>query len=105
MKFLTNATLRHTAASWMAQAHVDFAVIARYLGRSNRRTTERVYAHHNPDYLKSAVEALDFGMHMKRQTILTVPSQKTESSEPILSPWKTVVGATGIEPVTPTMSR
>lgn len=50
-------TLRHTAASWMAQKGVSFPVIARYLGHADSRTTERIYAHHAPDYLRSAVES------------------------------------------------
>lgn len=52
-------TLRHTAASWMAQKGVAFPVIARYLGHADSRTTERVYAHHSPDYLQAAADALD----------------------------------------------
>ncbi|MEI7609162.1 MAG: site-specific integrase [Rhodospirillaceae bacterium] len=52
-------TLRHTAASWMVQRGVSFAVVARYLGHASSATTERVYAHHAPDYLAPARDALD----------------------------------------------
>lgn len=52
-------TLRHTAASWMAQKGVSFAVMARYLGHTDSRTTERIYAHHAPDYLQEAADSFD----------------------------------------------
>ena len=52
-------TLRHTAASWMAQKGVAFPVIARYLGHADSRTTERIYAHHAPDYLKAAADSFN----------------------------------------------
>lgn len=60
MPDVTPHTLRHTAASWMVQRGVSFPIVARYLGHSDSRTTERVYAHHAPDYLLSAIEALDY---------------------------------------------
>lgn len=50
-------TLRHTAASWMAQNSVPFPIIARYLGHKNSRITEETYAHHAPDYLKAASDS------------------------------------------------
>jgi len=56
---VTPHTLRHTAATWMAQAGTPMLVISRYLGHSDSRTTERVYAHHSPEYLESARTALD----------------------------------------------
>lgn len=52
-------TLRHTSASWMAQRRVPFPLIARFLGHTDSRITERIYSHHNPDYLNAAAEALD----------------------------------------------
>lgn len=52
-------TLRHTAASWMAQKGVPFPKIARYLGHRNSRTTEEIYAHHAPDYLRDAADSYD----------------------------------------------
>lgn len=50
-------TLRHTAATWMAQAGVPLSTIAGILGQSIARTTER-YIKHHPDYLRSGVDAL-----------------------------------------------
>jgi integrase len=50
-------TLRHTAATWMAEAGVPIAMIAQMLGQTIHRTTER-YIKHHPDYLRDAMEAL-----------------------------------------------
>ncbi|MBI1206883.1 MAG: tyrosine-type recombinase/integrase [Azospirillum sp.] len=55
---VTPHTLRHTCASWLAQSGVPFPVIARYLGHAGSRRTERIYAHHAPDYLKAATDAI-----------------------------------------------
>lgn len=63
---VTPHTLRHTCASWLAQSGVSMMVIARYLGHKDSRTTERVYAHHSPDYLRQATEALDSGARRGR---------------------------------------
>jgi integrase len=59
LKNVSPHTLRHTAASWMAQKGVAFPVIARYLGHADSRTTERIYAHHAPDYLKAAADSFN----------------------------------------------
>lgn len=66
MPDVTPHTLRHTAASWMVQRAVPFPVVARYLGHSSSRTTERVYAHHAPDYLLEAARALDYGPSVRK---------------------------------------
>lgn len=52
--------LRHTAAVWMAEAGRPMSEIAQYLGHSDSRITERVYARYSPDYLRHAVEALSW---------------------------------------------
>jgi integrase len=57
-KSVTPHTLRHTAASWMAEAGVPMSEIAAVLGHRDSRTTERVYAKYSPDYLQKAVRAL-----------------------------------------------
>lgn len=54
----TPHVLRHTAAVWMAEARVPMTEIARYLGHSDSRITERVYAVHTPDHLRKAAAAL-----------------------------------------------
>ena len=56
---VTPHTLRHTAATWMAQAGVPIWIISKYLGHTTTRTTERIYAHHNPQFLLEAKRALD----------------------------------------------
>ena len=55
---VTPHTLRHTAASWMAEAGIPMSEIAAVLGHRDSRTTERVYAKYSPDYLQRAVRAL-----------------------------------------------
>lgn len=50
--------LRHTAASWMAEAGVPLVDIARFLGHTNPSVTYRVYAKFSPDYLSKALNAL-----------------------------------------------
>jgi integrase len=55
---VTPHVLRHTAASHMAMAGVSMQQIARMLGHTDSRITERVYAHHSPDYLRGAADKL-----------------------------------------------
>lgn len=55
---VTPHVLRHTAASWMAEAGVPMAEIAAFLGHSDSRVTERVYAKFSPTYLSKAASAL-----------------------------------------------
>lgn len=54
----TPHVMRHTAAVWMAEAGVPMPVIAQYLGHTDSRITERVYARFSPDYLSGAASAL-----------------------------------------------
>jgi integrase len=56
---VTPHILRHTSATWMAQAGVKMGRIAQMLGDSIE-VVERVYAKHHPDYLKDAANAVDF---------------------------------------------
>ena len=58
LRDVTPHVLRHTAATWMALEGVDMRKISIFLGHDDIRTTERVYAHHHPDYLADAAEAL-----------------------------------------------
>ena len=55
---VTPHVLRHTAASWMAEQRVPMSEIAAFLGHSDSRITERVYAKYSPDYLQNAAKAL-----------------------------------------------
>lgn len=58
LKDITPHTMRHTAATWMAQKGISMARIASFLGNSEV-VTENVYAHHHPDYMREAAEALE----------------------------------------------
>ena len=51
--------LRHTAASQMVMAGVDLRTVGKILGHKTAQITLR-YAHLEPDYLKGAVDRLDF---------------------------------------------
>lgn len=55
---VTPHVLRHTAASWMAEAGIPMSEIAAFLGHRDSRITERVYAKYSPDYLQKAAKAL-----------------------------------------------
>jgi len=57
-KAVTPHVLRHTAASWMAEAGIPMSEIAAVLGHSDSRITEKVYAKYSPTYLQRAVRAL-----------------------------------------------
>lgn len=60
MPDVTPHILRHTAASWMAERGIPMFQIAKYLGHTDSRITEKRYAKLSPDYLKDAAEALDY---------------------------------------------
>lgn len=55
---VTPHTLRHTAASWMAETGVSMDEIAQFLGHTSPSITYRVYARFSPDYLQKAAKAL-----------------------------------------------
>lgn len=53
LKGVTRHTLRHTRATWMAQAGVPLFEAAGFLGMTVR-TLEQTYAHHSPDFQERA---------------------------------------------------
>jgi integrase len=53
LKGVTRHTLRHTRATWMAQAGISLWEAAGFLGMTTR-TLERTYAHHSPDHQERA---------------------------------------------------
>jgi len=59
MPWVSAHVLRHTAASWMAEAGVPMSEIAQYLGHTSTRITERTYARYSPEYLRKAASALE----------------------------------------------
>lgn len=58
LPWCTPHVLRHTAAVWMAEDGVPMAEIAQFLGHSDSRITERVYARFSPSHLRRAARAL-----------------------------------------------
>jgi integrase len=58
LPWCTPHVLRHTAAVWMAEDGVPMAEIAQYLGHTDSRITERVYARFSPSHLRRAARAL-----------------------------------------------
>ena len=50
--------LRHTCATWLMQAGADKWAAVGFLGMG-LDTLERVYGHHHPDHLRSALEAME----------------------------------------------
>ncbi|MEZ5688730.1 MAG: site-specific integrase [Caenibius sp.] len=54
---VTPHTLRHTRGTWLAQAGVPLWEIAGFLGQ-DQETTARIYAHHHPDYMRAAMDAV-----------------------------------------------
>jgi len=58
--------LRHTAASHMVMAGVDLRTVGKILGHKTAQITLR-YAHLAPDYLKGAVDRLDYSVQEGRE--------------------------------------
>lgn len=59
LEWVSPHVLRHTAATWMAEAGVPMSEISQYLGHSSTSVTEKVYARYSPDYLRTAAAALE----------------------------------------------
>jgi integrase len=64
---VTPHTLRHTCATWQAQAGVDLHQIGGWLGHSDPRTTN-LYLHHHPEHKKQSVAALSRHGERRRNT-------------------------------------
>ena len=88
---------RHSAAVHMAEAGISMEVIAQFLGHEDVSVTREIYARFSPSYLREAAAALEFDD--LGSTNLETTTQRDAN------PLNYMVGATGIEPVTPTMSR
>jgi len=72
----TRHTLRHTGATWMAQAGVEMHIISGLLGHSYDQTCQ-LYLHHHPDYLRSGVDAIE-----KRRSRGVERNLRSTSSKP-----------------------
>ena len=58
LPWATPHIFRHSAAVWMAEDGVTMPEVAQYLGHSDSRITERVYARFSPGDLRRAARAL-----------------------------------------------
>jgi integrase len=106
--------LRHTMGAELRTRNVPEWEVMGIMGHKSKaaRTTER-YARFRPDYLGQAVGAIDayFGDLKRDHEILLPASLFNQRASSVLAPklgfpqsLEKVVGATGIEPVTPAMS-
>ncbi len=100
-------SLRHTMARWMRSQGVPAWEVSAQLGHKQPdMTTTEIYAPFNPNHLSNAVEAINtylshFACEIRvNNTSSDIPGN---SNFPYKSKGK-MVGDTGIEPVTPTMS-
>jgi integrase len=91
--------LRHSAAVHMAEAGVPMEEIAQYLGHADVGITRRVYARFSPTYLRQAASVLEYD-----DLRFIEPEGASHAGVSALTTLDNLVGATGIEPVTPTMS-
>lgn len=118
---ITPYVIRHTVASEMRRRSVPVWEVAGFLGHSSGyRTTER-YAKYGADHLSGAVRAIDdyfadLGVaeqprpdqsvtRLRASSVLVPEADNSQKwRNPKVSLGVSMVGATGIEPVTPTMS-
>lgn len=54
---------RHSAAVWLAESGKSMPDIAQFLGHSDSRLTERVYARFSPEYHRDSARILDVGLY------------------------------------------
>lgn len=71
-------TLRHTAATWLAQSGVSIWEAAGFLGMT-AETFERVYGHHHPDYQLAVSEAVGKFTRQKRDRYSATKREQTSS--------------------------
>lgn len=71
----TPHVLRHTAAVWMAEGGTDMQRIAQYLGHTDSRVTERVYARFSPSYLQDGARALEENVSGSNEPVEPVRSR------------------------------
>lgn len=80
LKDVTFHTLRHTAASHLAQAGVNLLSISKILGHSTTQMTAR-YAHLSPDYQAKAISVLDRVLGVRRIEHVTNTAQEAIEGE------------------------
>lgn len=80
LRDVTPHDLRHTAAVWMAERGVPMTKIAAFLGHTDSRITERVYARFAPDHLHDAAAAVDLGHRIKKVTFGSNEPKRTKAT-------------------------
>ena len=116
-KDVTPNTIRHTVATELRAAGVDEAQCAGFLGHRWSNSTTEGYAKYRPDFLSGAAAVVN-----RLISEVAGPGRPATSGNPLARAYQVrtsglapgvptkeearhrVVGATGIEPVTPTMS-
>lgn len=63
--------LRHSAAVWLAEDGHSMTRIAQFLGHSNSRITEKVYARYSPEHLRDLADTLDMTRNDGKPTYRT----------------------------------
>jgi integrase len=58
-KRVTPHTIRHSVATWLRERGVDLHRISQVLAHADMRTTNQIYTHTTPDYLRGAVQLID----------------------------------------------
>ena len=94
--------IRHTMAVWLREQAVPEWECAGILGhRLPGYGTTEIYAKYRPDYLSAAAAAIDLFMAEAGMA----PARAPLRASCVLPMPRKVVGSTGIEPATPTVSR
>ena len=88
----------------MAQDGIPLWTIASFLGHSDTRMVEKHYAHHHPDYQKVAAQAIGQRLAKLELAPQFHPTRGSGEKATLAKSLEKMVGVTGIEPVTPTMS-
>ena len=104
LKDVVPYTLRHTAASWLAQAGVPLVEIAAFLGHKDIRMVERHYIHLHPDHQVKVANIIGENIRLAGISPQFHPRLRNWNEGDIAKSLKAMVGVTGIEPVTPSMS-
>ncbi len=98
LKRITVHLFRHSAAIWLAEADRPMSEIAQFVGHSDTRTTEKINAKYSPDYSSNHGTGYRGTNQRKPPTSTHMRKQIFDFIE------ERMVGVTGIEPVTPSMS-
>ena len=98
-------TVRHTAGTELRARGVPEWEAAGFMGHRTMYRTTEVYAKYRPDYLAAAARAIDaWWLEIASRAVRPIVPAEPVRVSCVLGGMKRMVGATGIEPVTPTMS-